>query len=301
VPRIASVRSLQSRRPTAGAAGAATRTSPRRRLLENILWSVASIGLFVAIWEASWAAGLISEASLPPPHIFLRALPDQVKFFETNAVGEVAAKGVWAVGAALLATTLRVFSGLALGFTAGVLVGLSSQYFKLFGKLVIPTISMLAPISPLAWLPVAVFSFGAGNGPAVFLVFVAVFFIITLAAVSEVASVNENFINVARNMGATRWQIYRHVIVPAILPALFNILRFNLFGAWMVVLVAEAAGVGSGVGLIILLARNTLNIPLVFAVMTVIGIAGFLCDWLLREVQRRTLYWLPDDRLAAAM
>lgn len=267
----------------------------------GVAWTAASLALFVGVWELCWAVGLISEQSLPPPHLFLRDLPEQVRFFQTNAVGETAAEGPLAVVFAALATTSRVFAGLALGFIAGVGVGLASQYFAIFGKLVLPTVAMLAPISPLAWLPVAVFVFGAGNGPAVFMVFIALFFIIAIATVGEITSVNRNYIDAARNMGATRFQIYLQVIVPAILPALFSILRFNLFGAWMVVLIAEAAGVGSGLGLVVLLARNTLNMPLVFATMTVIGLLGFLSDWVLREVQRRALYWMPEHQVGGGL
>ncbi len=84
------------------------------------------------------------------------------------------------------------------------------------------------------------------------------------------------------------------MIIPAILPGLFVILRLNLFGAWMVVLIAEAAGVGSGLGQLVMLARNTFNFTLVYFTMTLIGILGVLVDVALREMQRRALYWLPQ-------
>lgn len=264
--------------------------------LIDIGWAALSLGLFVTVWEGAWALGLITEASLPPPHIFLSKFPEQLVYFQTNAVGEQAATGWMAVFQAVAATIYRVFSGLILGFLSGVLLGLLSHYFRLVGKLVMPTVRMLAPISPLAWLPVAVFLYGAGNGPAIFLVFIGIFFIITISAVDEVENVNRNFIQVAENLGATRFQIYREVILPAIAPSLFNILRFNMFGAWMVVLVAEAAGVGTGLGLIILYARNTLNMPLVFVIMTIIGVMGYVTDSLLRILQEKTLYWLPKEQ-----
>ena len=118
---------------------------------------------------------------------------------------------------------------------------------------------MLAPVSPVAWLPVAIFLFGIGNGPAIFMVFIALFFTMTLATITQIDSVNRNYIDVARTMGASKRQIYTRVILPAILPGLLVVLRLNLFGAWMVVLVAEATGVGYGLGQIISMARNTFN------------------------------------------
>jgi NitT/TauT family transport system permease protein len=96
-------------------------------------------------------------------------------------------------------------------------------------------------------------------------------------------------------LGATKRQIYARVIVPAILPGLLAVLRLNLFGAWMVVLVAEATGVGYGLGQVIMLARNTFNPSLVFFTITLIGLLGFAFDLLFRLVQRRLLYWLPRD------
>ena len=84
------------------------------------------------------------------------------------------------------------------------------------------------------------------------------------------------------------------MIIPAILPGLLVVLRLNLFGAWMVVLVAEATGVGYGLGQVIMLARNTFNPSLVFFTIALIGLLGFLFDWLLRLVQRRMLYWVPQ-------
>jgi len=126
------------------------------------------------------------------------------------------------------------------------------RYFLVVEKLALPTITLLSPVSPIAWLPVAIFVFGIGNAPAIFMVVVALFFHMVLATVSQIDGVNRNLINVARTMGASKWQIYTRVIVPAILPGLLMVLRLNMFGAWMVVLVAESTGVGYGLGQVIM-------------------------------------------------
>jgi NitT/TauT family transport system permease protein len=152
----------------------------------------------------------------------------------------------------------------------------------------------LAPVSPIAWLPVAIFLFGIGNKPAVFMVFIALFFTMVLATIAQIDSVQTTYLQVARIMGATKAQLYRHVIVPAILPNLFVTLRLHLFAAWMVVLIAEVVGVGSGLGQVIMLARNTFNPGLVFFTIFIIGITGFLFDLLLRQVQRSVLWWVPQ-------
>jgi NitT/TauT family transport system permease protein len=276
------------------------RTGGFRRILAQAGWWLASIGLFVVIWELAWALGWVDPKVLPPPHLFLGDLPNQAQYFDTSQViaGEEARGPAWGVLYSIGATILRVLTGLTLGFALAVLVGIGTRSFRLFGNLVLPSVTLLAPVSPLAWLPVAIYTFGTGNGPAVFLVFVAVFFIIVLATISEIDSVSPTYLNVARIMGASRAQIYRLVILPAILPGLFMILRLNLFAAWMIVLVAESAGVGSGLGQVIMIARNSFNSPLVFFTIAIIGIVGYTFDSLLRQVQKRMLYWLPDDQAA---
>jgi NitT/TauT family transport system permease protein len=94
-------------------------------------------------------------------------------------------------------------------------------------------------------------------------------------------------------MGATKGQTLRQVILPSILPGILQSLRMNLFAAWMVVLLAEAVGVGTGLGQVVMLARNTFNASLVFFAMTVIGLSGYLLDVLFRQVQKRLLWWQP--------
>jgi NitT/TauT family transport system permease protein len=140
---------------------------------------------------------------------------------------------------------------------------------------------------------VAVFLFGIGNGPAVFMVFVGVYFVMTLATISQINGVSATYLNVARTMGASRRQTLFQVVLPSILPGLLQTLRLNLFAAWMVVLLAEAVGVGSGLGQVVMLARNTFNASLVFFAMTLIGLTGYVLDLLFRQLQKRLLWWQP--------
>lgn len=247
--------------------------------------------IFAGVWELAWAFGWLDPLLMPPPHLFLRDFAEQGKFFDTANIGQEAAPPLVAVAKTILSTALRVLSGLGLGFLASLAVGIAATRFRTLGRLTLPTLTLLAPISSVAWLPVAIFLFGIGNKPAVFLVFIGVFFIMTLATVTQIESVNETWLEVARTMGATRRQILVHVILPAILPGLFVVLRLNLFAAWAVVLIAEAVGVGSGLGQVVLLARNTFNSSLVFFTMTIIGITGYALDVGLRTIQRRLLWW----------
>jgi NitT/TauT family transport system permease protein len=271
-----------------------------RLALTRTGWALASIGLFACLWELLWAVGLADPRLLPPPHIFLGNFPDQLKFFNTAQRWQI---GVGQSGGptpfeALLYTVassaMRVLAGLLIASALSIGVGVAIRYFKLFDRLVLPTVTLLSPVSPIAWLPVAIFIFGIGNAPAIFMVVIALFFHMVLSTVNQIDGVNKNLINVARTMGATKRQIYSRVIIPAILPGLLVVLRLNLFGAWMVVLVAESTGVGYGLGQVIMMARNTFNPSLVFFTIALIGLLGFLSDWLMRLVQRRVLYWVPQ-------
>jgi NitT/TauT family transport system permease protein len=194
----------------------------------------------------------------------------------------------------ILASAARVFAGLLIAATLSISIGVAVRYYVAVEKLALPTITLLSPVSPIAWLPIAIFLFGIGDAPAIFMVVVALFFHMVLATISQIDGVNRNLINVARTMGASKFQIYGRVIIPAILPGLLVVLRLNLFGAWMVVLVAESTGVGYGLGQVIMLARNTFNPSLVFFTIALIGVLGFVSDWALRMLQKRILYWVPE-------
>ncbi len=281
-----------------GSGTAARKSTAKSRLwqrVEPVLWTLASLSIFVGLWELAWWQEWANPLLLPPPHIFLANLTDQFRFFDPGGTraGALATGGsIFSVLGVIAWSSFRVTAGLVLGFTLSLAIGLGIRYFRVFGKLMLPLVTMLAPISPVAWLPVAVFIFGIGNPPAIFLVFIAIFFIMTLATLSQIDNVPRSYIQLAQIMGCSKRQIYRHVILPAILPELFVTLRMNLFAAWMVVLIAEAVGVGSGLGQVTMMARNTFNASLVFFTMTLIGLTGFAFDQGLRYIQRKVLWWI---------
>lgn len=278
----------------------ATSASRLSALLKQVAWWCASVGTFIALWEFCWWRGIADPLLLPPPHLFLANLPEQFKFFDPAGSRslEEDGGGLLSVLIVMAWTSMRVVVGLALGFVGAVAVGVAIRYHGVFGKLMLPMMTLLTPISPVAWLPVAVFVFGIGNVPAIFLVFISVFFIIVLSTLSQIDAVPAAYLHVARIMGANKRQLFRQVILPAILPSLFVTLRMNLFAAWMVVLIAEAVGVGSGLGQIVMMARNTFNASLVFFTMTLIGLLGFLFDRGLLWVQQRVLWWVGPSAVA---
>jgi NitT/TauT family transport system permease protein len=259
-------------------------------------WWFLSIGLFAAIWEGLALAGKVNTLILPPPHQFLAEIANQEQFLMPQ-VGVERTGANFVALTAIVATLKRVLSGLFLGFTAAILFGSLAAYFKIFGKLTLPVMTLLAPIAPVAWIPLAILAFGIGDGAAIFVVFIGIFFILSLATVSSIQKVDQTYINTARVLGASRWQTLRHIIIPAIIPDLFVILRMNLFGAWMAVLAAEMVGVNTGLGAIVMVGRQMFNAKLMFLGMAIIGVVGYLLDAGFAQIQKRVLWWKSNAQI----
>jgi NitT/TauT family transport system permease protein len=264
--------------------------------MKGAVWWLLSIGLFAAIWEVLAWAGHVNTLILPPPHQFLAEIANQEQFLMPQ-IGVERTGANFVALTAIVATLKRVLSGLALGFIAALTFGSLASYFKLFGKLTLPMVTLLAPIAPVAWIPLAILAFGIGDGAAIFVVFIGIFFILSLATVNSIQKVDQTYINTAKVLGASRWQILRHIVIPAIIPDLFVILRMNLFGAWMAVLAAEMVGVNTGLGAIVMVGRQMFNAKLMFLGMAIIGVVGYLLDAGFAQVQKRVLWWKSNAQI----
>src|SRR5262249_22728450 len=162
--------------------------------LSKVWWTCLSVGLFAGIWELCWALGWADAQLLPPPHIFLSNFGEQGKFFNTATRWQVGhamegPSGFESVMIHVAATAVRVFVGLVLASALAISIGVLIRYWHVFDRLVLPTVTLLSPVSPIAWLPVAIFMFGIGNAPAIFMVVVALFFHMVLATISQIDGV----------------------------------------------------------------------------------------------------------------
>lgn len=262
----------------------------------NAVWWVLSIGIVVAVWEGAAALQLIDPLILPPPHLFIAEIQQQAQFLLPRI-------GVQRVGAnfvaltAIMASLQRVLIGLLLAFIASLLIGSFAFYIDVFGKLMLPAVTLLAPIAPVAWIPFALVAFGIGDGAAIFVVFIGIVFTLTLGTVHHMTHVDQVYINSARVLGASRRQVMFHVILPATLPNLFVIMRMNFFGAWTGVLAAEMVGVNTGLGTIVMVGRQMMNMNLTFLGMAMIGLVGYLLDAGLAVLQTRVLWWKSSAQL----
>jgi len=272
------------------------RTRWAKNTAQSMMWWVISLALFIGIWELITVLGWTNTIILPPPHEFFAEIANQDQFLAPR-IGVERTGGNFVLLTAIVATLKRVMIGLVMGFVAALGVGGLACYFDLFGKLTLPVITLLAPIAPIAWIPFAIMAFGIGDNAAIFVVFVGIFFLLTLATVNAIRNVNQLYINTARVLGASRRQVMFKVILPAIIPDLFFILRINFFAAWMAVLAAEMVGVNTGLGAIVMVGRQMFNAKLMFLGMAVIGLVGYLLDVGFRQLQNRMLWWKGASQL----
>jgi NitT/TauT family transport system permease protein len=187
----------------------------------------------------------------------------------------------------------RVATGFSLAVALGVPLGFVLGLHPLVDAAVNPVIQVLRPISPLAWIPVAIAVFGIAPAAAISLIFLASLFPIVTSAASAARSVPPMYLQAGRNFGLSRASLFRRVLFPAAFPQLLTGLRIALGVAWIVVVAAEMVAVDSGLGYLIVDARNAgKRYDLVVAGMLLIGAVGLVLDTALRAVERlRPVRW----------
>lgn len=255
------------------------------RTWHNLVIGAGSLTLIVLLWEIAGAGGGSAlTAVLPPPSKFVPAVAES---------GFRIGLGSQAVplGQSIIATFLRVFAGMGLAFIAAIATGALLSLSRFATAALSPVLYVLAPIAPIAWIPTAIVVFGITNTTAIFIVFMGVYFILTIATLAEIRRIPPEFLTIAGNLGASANARWLRVILPAILPGVFTLLRTNFIAAWMAVLVAEMVGLGDGLGAIIMMGRNLFNNELIMFGMAIIGISGFLVDRLLSTISERLLWW----------
>jgi NitT/TauT family transport system permease protein len=194
----------------------------------------------------------------------------------------------------LLASMSRVYGGFGLALLVALPLGLMIGRLPLMQKLLDPTFQVLRPIPVTAWLPLAMILFGLGPRSAFFLVFLGAFYPILLNTVFGVRSVDPRLFEAASMLGCQGTAQFFRVVLPASLPAIFTGLRLGLGFAWVVIVVGEMTGVQTGLGAIIMEARQLSRTEIVISGMIVIGIAGFISDRLVVLLSQWLLRWSPN-------
>ena len=238
----------------------------------RVALSLTGIVGLVALWSLAIAVG--DSPILPGPLAVALGIVDLFK------------RG-WLVKH-VVASLFRVTWGYVSAVIVGVPLGLMLGWWRRAGLAVNPFLQLLRPISPLAWIPISILWFGVGDRGAVFIIFLASFLPITVASMNAVASVPKVHVRADRNFGLSSGELLRKVIFPSVLPQIVTGMRLALGIAWLVVVAAEMIAVNSGLGFLIVDARNAGNrYDLVVAGMVLIGLIGVVLDVGMRRLEAR--------------
>lgn len=236
-----------------------------------VVFPLLTLGVLVALWDG---AVLLSHTDIFPR-------PYQVAL----GIAELFRQGV--LFNYIVASLYRVSVGFTLAVLIGVPAGLVLGWFRPAFFAFNPIIQMLRPISPIAWIPVAILWFHVDDRAPIFLIFLASVFPITVSALAAVQNIQPVYVRAAQNFGIRGVNLFRRVIFPACLPQILTGLRIALGIAWLVVVAAEMIAVNSGLGYLIIDARNAgKRYDLVVAGMLLIGLIGLILDLLIRQLER---------------
>ena len=279
---------MSDRSGTLDNVGAPVADAPAQRVMPSWAWvlfkGLVPWAVVVTIWEVAAASGWSGSVLFPPPSAFISYAIESD--FRVGFGGDA-----MPIPIAILVSALRVLAGLAVGFAAALATGILISASGSFSDMILPLVRGLAPIAQIAWIPLGIVLFGIGNPTAVFVVFMGVYFILTISTVAAVKAVDQRLIKTARSFGASKAQVWTRVIFPAVLPQVFTMLRINFFAAWMAVLAAEMVGVKNGLGMMIILGREMFNTKLILLGMCIVGATGYAVDVLLVQIQRKILWW----------
>ena len=273
---------------TPGTTPVAATAAPRRAAAlepRRLLGALVPAALLSAWWLATRGRdyGLI-----PSPGEMLAALADLAFGTEGDAFSgrlpaHVAASVERVYGAFLLAAVIALPLGMLIG------------RLRVARELLDPLLQLLRPIPVTAWLPLSMILFGLGARSAFFLVALGAFFPILVNTIFAVRSVDARLFEAAAMLGVSRTRMFPVVVVPASLPGVLTGLRLGLGFAWVVIVVGEMTGVQTGLGAMIMDARQLSRTDIVVAGMAVIGALGFLSDMAVLSLGRRLLRWNPAN------
>jgi len=185
------------------------------------------------------------------------------------------------------ASLLRVGTGFGLAVCVAVPLGLWMGWVRPIYSTLNPIFQILRPISPIAWIPIAILWFGVGNASPIYLIFISSVFPMVVQTTVGVHTIEKRYLRAAENFAVSRATLFRQVVIPAVLPQVLVGMRIGLGVAWLVVVAAEMIALRSGLGYMIMDSRNAGNrYDLVIAGMIIIGLIGLSLDGTMRLLER---------------
>jgi NitT/TauT family transport system permease protein len=256
---------------------AAKRVSAVSAALRRVVPPLVVIVLLIALW---WIVVVQNDSAIfPTPW---QVVTGMYELAEDGTLLEHIGSSLFRVGIGFgLAFLIAVPLGLLMGWVGGAFDTLN------------PLFQMLRPISPIAWIPIAILWFGVGDVSPIFLIFISSVFPMIVQTTAGVHTIDRRYLRAAANFGVSRRVLFGRVVIPAVLPEIIVGMRIGIGVAWLVVVAAEMIALRSGLGYLIMDSRNAGNrYDLVIASMIIIGIIGLLLDGTTRLLERlKTVKW----------
>nr|WP_092073062.1 ABC transporter permease [Dendrosporobacter quercicolus]NSL48792.1 ABC transporter permease [Dendrosporobacter quercicolus DSM 1736]SDM53528.1 sulfonate transport system permease protein [Dendrosporobacter quercicolus] len=245
-------------------------------LKENALALVVPV-IVLLIWELAGKLGWVRATLLPRPSEIALVLAELV------LSGELFAH--------LGISILRVAQGFAIGAVLGVLTGVQIALVKKFRIALSLIFGVLRPIPVIAWIPVLILWLGIDEGSKITVIAIGSFWTVLVSVFQGIRSVDKKYLEVATILEKDQTTLLTKVVLPAALPAIFTGVRVGIDVAWRSVVAAELIAAASGIGYMIMYARELSQIDVVLAGVLSIGLTGVLIDQLLLLLEKRLLKW----------
>ena len=255
--------------------------TPWKKLLrasEPFLPPILGLALFIGVW------GLISmtNAQLPSPaKTFVSAVDLFSKPFYVKGPNDQG------IGWNILSSLARVGIGFGLAALIGIPVGFIIGRFEFLNRMASPVISLLRPVSPLAWLPIGLLVFKAANPAAIWVIFISSIWPMIINTAAGVARVPQDYLNVAKVLNLSEWKILTRILFPATLPFILTGIRLSIGVAWLVIVAAEMLTGGVGIGFWVWDEWNNLNVEHIIIAIFIVGIVGLVLEQILIYIARR--------------
>jgi nitrate/nitrite transport system permease protein len=277
------VRTLRRTDPTAPAPQALSRTArarQRRELALKVLAPIIGIALFLAAW-----ALVATTGSIPGPGATLDAAKTVFADpFYRNGPND---QGIgWKIGNSLA----RVGIGFGLAALVGIPLGFMIGRFRFLGSMTEPVISLLRPVSPLAWLPIGLLVFKGANYAAIWTIFISSIWPMIINTAVGVQRIPQDYMNVARVLNLSEWKIFTKILFPAVLPYMLTGVRLSIGVAWLVIVAAEMLTGGVGLGFWVWDEWNNLKVENILIAIVVIGVIGLALEQMLLFLASRFDY-----------
>lgn len=248
----------------------------------SVAISIVTVIAIFALWWVATHFGWIRDIFLPQPE---RIFTSFIEAWNGEIQG---GKPLWEH---FMWSLIRVFAAFALACLTAIPAGIAMGVSRIARGIFDPPVEFYRPLPPLAYLPLIVIWFGIEETAKIVLIYLACFAPLAMAARAGVKSVMIEQINAAYSMGASKWQVIRHVIVPAAMPEIFTGMRIAIGFGWTTLVAAEMVAATAGLGQMVLNASNFLRTDVVIMGIVVIGAVAYLFDLLMRRVERLVVPW----------